>query len=284
MADAGKVLLMSKGTYSASTNYEVLDWVRYSNATYVSKHNNNQGNTPTGNPTDTHWALLCQDGSGGGSTVAWTQLQSTGTQIATIEIDGVQTAVYAPTGGGGSYSAGNGITITGSTIAADFGSTANKVAEGNHTHTISLAGDSGTADITLAANTKYKLTAGGNSVVFQTPPDTQPGTGVLTIQQNGTNVDTFSANATSNKSINIVTPKIAAIATSATGSAVTFLNVDLSKHYSIDADLGNSWDAPVPSYTNVQIVETTTGIGNITYTLSGANANQTFHLIDEGIN
>lgn len=102
MADAGRVLLMPKGTYSASTNYEVLDWVRYSNGTYASKHNNNQGNTPTGNPTDPHWALLCQDGSGGGSNVSWTQLVTSGTKIATIEIDGVQTDVYAPSGGGSS--------------------------------------------------------------------------------------------------------------------------------------------------------------------------------------
>ena len=121
MADAGRVLLMPKGTYSSSTNYEVLDWVRYSNGTYASKHNNNQGNTPTGNPTDPHWALLCQDGSGGGSNVSWTQLVTLGTKIATIEIDGVQTDVYAPSGGGGSYSAGTGISISNNTISIDPG-------------------------------------------------------------------------------------------------------------------------------------------------------------------
>lgn len=281
MADAGKVLLMSKGTYSASTNYEVLDWVRYSNATYVSKHNNNQGNTPTGNPTDTHWALLCQDGSGGGSNVAWTQIVSTGTKIATIEIDGVQTDIYAPTGGGGSYTGGDGITITGTTIEADFGTGAKKVAEGNHTHTLTLAGDSGTANINLSANTKYKLTAGGSSIVFQTPADTQPGTGVLTIQKNGTTVDTFSANATSNKTINITAPKVSKTAVTTDGSTVTFTGVDLTRHYSIECDLPNNWDAPIPSYSNVKIVETSTNVGTVTYTLSGATANMSFNLIDE---
>lgn len=40
-------------------------------------------------------------GGGGGSTVTWTQLVNTGTQIATISINGVTTDVYAPTGGGG---------------------------------------------------------------------------------------------------------------------------------------------------------------------------------------
>ena len=40
-------------------------------------------------------------GGGEGSTVTWTQLVNTGTQIATISINGVPTDVYAPTGGGG---------------------------------------------------------------------------------------------------------------------------------------------------------------------------------------
>ena len=40
-------------------------------------------------------------GGGGGSEVEWTQLVSTGTKIAEIEIDGTTTDVYAPSGGGG---------------------------------------------------------------------------------------------------------------------------------------------------------------------------------------
>lgn len=47
-----------------------------------------------------------------------------------------------------------------------------------------MATDSGTASITLAANTKYKLTAGGQTYVFQTPPD------------NNTTSFTITANAT----------------------------------------------------------------------------------------
>lgn len=38
---------------------------------------------------------------GSGSTVVWTQIQQSGTKIATITIDGVDTDVYAPTGGSG---------------------------------------------------------------------------------------------------------------------------------------------------------------------------------------
>lgn len=39
--------------------------------------------------------------SGGGDSVSWTQLQASGTQIAEIDINGVTTNVYAPSGGGG---------------------------------------------------------------------------------------------------------------------------------------------------------------------------------------
>ena len=39
----------------------------------------------------------------------------------------------------------------------------------NHTHSISLTADTGTSSITLASGSKYKLTAGGNSVIFTMP-------------------------------------------------------------------------------------------------------------------
>lgn len=41
----------------------------------------------------------------------------------------------------------------------------------NHTHTLSLATDTGTSSTTLAHGGKYKLTAGGNSVIFTLPSD-----------------------------------------------------------------------------------------------------------------
>ena len=41
----------------------------------------------------------------------------------------------------------------------------------NHTHTISLASDGGTSNITLSHGSKYKLTAGGKSLIFTTPSD-----------------------------------------------------------------------------------------------------------------
>lgn len=51
------------------------------------------------------------------------------------------------------------------------GTDANSVALGNHTHSLTLASDSGTPTVTLSHNTTYKLTAGGNSVIFKTPSD-----------------------------------------------------------------------------------------------------------------
>jgi hypothetical protein len=42
-----------------------------------------------------------------------------------------------------------------------------------HTYPLSIAADSGTNQLTLSASTKYKLTAGGSTFVFTTPPDTK---------------------------------------------------------------------------------------------------------------
>ena len=51
-----------------------------------------------------------------------------------------------------------------------IGTTADTAAAGNHTHPTSIASDSGTTDLAMQADTKYKITAGGNSFVFTTPP------------------------------------------------------------------------------------------------------------------
>ena len=51
--------------------------------------------------TDGTGSTYWDDESGGGDSVSWTQLQSTGTKIAEIDINGTSTDVYAPNGGGG---------------------------------------------------------------------------------------------------------------------------------------------------------------------------------------
>lgn len=68
----------------------------------------------------------------------------------------------------------------------------------NHTHTTSLATDTGTSTITLAHGGKYKLTAGGTSVIFTMPSDNNTtysaGTG-LTLSNNQFSVSQANASA-----------------------------------------------------------------------------------------
>ena len=58
-------------------------------------------------------------------------------------------------------------TVGGVNIKAKIGS----YSSSSHTHDLSIATDSGTNALTMAANTKYKLTAGGKTFIFTTPPD-----------------------------------------------------------------------------------------------------------------
>ena len=64
----------------------------------VSLSNLQDGQVPKYNSTTHKWENADESG-GGGSTVAWTQIQQTGTKIAEIDINGTTTDVYAPTGG-----------------------------------------------------------------------------------------------------------------------------------------------------------------------------------------
>lgn len=60
-ATAGKVLLIPKGEYDATTQYKVLDWVLYQGRPYVAKQTTT-GNAPIYAPTpqnpDAYWQLL----------------------------------------------------------------------------------------------------------------------------------------------------------------------------------------------------------------------------------
>ena len=55
------------------------------------------------------------------------------------------------------------------TSSLAIGTTALTAAAGNHTHSTTLATDSGTATVTMAPNETYKLSTGGTNVVFKTP-------------------------------------------------------------------------------------------------------------------
>ena len=77
----------------------------------------------------------------------------------------------------GSGNAVTSITASNGALTVTKGST---FSLSNHTHTTTIAADSGTNQLTLAASTKYKLTAGGTNFIFTTPPNTtySAGTGL----------------------------------------------------------------------------------------------------------
>ncbi len=65
--------------------------------------------------------------------------------------------------------AGTNVSVKGLGTAAYTASTA--YATSDHTHTTSIVSSTGTSVISLSANTKYQLTAGGTSIIFTTPVD-----------------------------------------------------------------------------------------------------------------
>ena len=67
-----------------------------------------------------------------------------------------------------------------------------KAASG-HTHDVSIAADSGTTQLTMAANTKYKLTAGGKTFIFTTPPDNNTWRGIQDNLTSTSTTDSLSA-------------------------------------------------------------------------------------------
>ena len=62
MESIGKIVLIGKGTYNASTTYTHLDWVRYNGKSWVCKQDNTVGVTPT---EGAYWTLIAQDGANG---------------------------------------------------------------------------------------------------------------------------------------------------------------------------------------------------------------------------
>ena len=94
---------------------------------------------------------------------------ATGTVNGTISVAGSDVAVKGL--GGAAY--------------LNTGTTSGTVATGNHTHTTSIASDSSSGTVvTLAQNTQYKLTAGGTSVLFKTPADSNTDTKVTQTADN----------------------------------------------------------------------------------------------------
>lgn len=133
----------------------------------------------------------------------------------------------------------NGLTIgsvtidgTANTLKVPTGTTSSTVALGNHTHTTTIAaGTSGdTNQLTMASNTKYKMTTGGTNFVFTTPPGTT--VSVSDTVATGTKIATITVDGTAND-INV---KTTAIATSSASTGVT----DLSANTKYELTAGNN--------------------------------------------
>lgn len=110
-----------------------------------------------------------------------------------------------------------------------LGTTSTTAAKGDHTHTTSLATDTGTSTITLAHNGKYKLTAGGTSVIFTMPGDNNTTYTFATGDSNGQIAVTPSGGTKQNISVkglaalaykaSLTASEVGAIATTAKGTA-----------------------------------------------------------------
>lgn len=172
--------------------------------------------------------------------VSWSQTQSTGTKIAEITINGTSQDVYAPTGSGGNPTASD---VTYDNTETEIPETnvqgaidlafatidnQNDVLEGlvnptfteAQTRTNVASGDSyqtlwgkvkkfftdlkDLAFIAKDGSTSKYLRGDGTWQTFPTIPTVNNGT--LTIQKNGTNVQTFTANQSANATANIIVP------------------------------------------------------------------------------
>ena len=100
---------ISSATSGQVLRYNGSNWVNadestgsssFADLTDVDLSNLQNGQVAKYNSTTQKWENANE--SGGGSTVSVTQIQSTGTKIATISVDNVDTDLYAPNGGGGS--------------------------------------------------------------------------------------------------------------------------------------------------------------------------------------
>ena len=135
-------------------------------------------------------------------------------------------------------------------------------ATSSHTHTLSLATDTGTSAISLSSNTKYKLTAGGSTLIFTTPVDNNTTYSSKTAASGGTDVslvttgEKYTWNNKSNLAIGTTSTTAAAgnhthatsIATSTGTSSITLAH---GGKYALTAG-GTSYIFTMPSDNNTR--------------------------------
>lgn len=99
-----------------------------------------------------------------------------------------------------------------------IGTTSTTAAAGNHKHSASLDTDTGTSAITLAHGGKYKLTAGGSSIIFTMPAS--DGNTTYTFAEGSTN-GAFSVTPSGGSAQSVKVHGLAAAAYKAVDSSVT---------------------------------------------------------------
>lgn len=146
-------------------------------------------------------------GGGEGSTVTWTQLVDTGTQIATISINGVTTDVYAPVGGGGG--GGTVGTLNTNNSTAQSVSSSESFAGTIKLHKVSKTGNYNdllnrpTIPAAPVQSDWWQTDSTALDFIKNKPTIPTVNNATMTIQMNGTAKGTFSANASSNVTIDL---------------------------------------------------------------------------------
>ena len=140
------------------------------------------------------------------------------------------------------------ISLTSNDISTILGYTP---ATSGHTHTTTIASDSGTSQLTLAFGTKYKLTAGGTSYIFTMPSNPNSW---RKIQLNGTDI---LGTATNTNPLNLKAGTNVSITNS--NGTVTFAATDTT--YSIAKY--NTAGLLKPLYSNTKAVTATTAAAEV---------------------
>lgn len=145
-----------------------------------------------------------------------------------------------------------------------IGTTASTAAAGNHTHNITLASDTGTSTVTLAHGGKYKLTAGGKSVIF-TMPASGANNGALKIGLNGgTAASKFTANQSTDSTLTF--------ATGSTNGTISVDGTDVAVKGLGSAAYTESTAYATSGHTHTASIATSTGESSITLASAGKYA------------
>lgn len=282
MAAIGRVLLIPKGDYSGSTAYNALDWVRYNGMAWVCKVDNTIGVVPTESAPE--WQVLAKDGSVSGS-VEWTAVankpfsgvdssdfDTNGSDNLVIKRDtfgtmrivsgGTTTNLEASGDSVFEIDAGSNVTITADDTADPKKITINSTGGGGG------GGTWGSITGTLSDQTDLQTALNGKANTGDIPTVNNS---TITIQKNGSTVDSFTTNASANKSIDIPMDDWTGTYQTLDGTTATFSNLNDAYGYDLYCEnklIGISNIAKTGSGTST----------TLTYTVTGASIGDVFKL------